>query len=225
MSKPPGRLVAGLLDHGAAEAAAMAHDLGHPPFGHIAETELDSLASEWGGFEGNAQSFRIVCELALRSLDSRGLNLTFWTLNGILKYPWLREGPADPTIEPGGKWGVYACERDHFEWARDRADVPADVQSLEAEIMDWADDVTYAVHDVDDSYRAGLIPIERLARDDAELARFLGSLLEQDGVTPRAKFAASGLTYDALEEAATFFSDLVAFSLASAPTTPASSSG
>ena len=182
----------------------MAHDLGHPPFGHVAEKELDTLAQAWGGFEGNAQSLRIVCKLALRDRDSVGLNLTNKTLAGMLKYPWTSTGPTDPRIKVGGKWGAYESEREEFEWARARASVPPNVQTLEAEIMDWADDVTYAVHDVDDFYRAGIIPLERLATDGAELDRFLASLTEEDGTTPRNKFANSGLKNDDLAEAADF---------------------
>src|SRR5206468_13103492 len=74
-----------------AAAAALAHDLGHPPFGHLAEVKLNERAEGWGGFEGNAQSFRIVNFLALRTGSYRGLNLTRRTLSGILKYPWLQD--------------------------------------------------------------------------------------------------------------------------------------
>ena len=165
------------LDVDAVEAAGLGHDLGHPPFGHIAETELQRLAvgAELDGFEGNAQSFRILTRLGTAgpfTAKSTGLNLTRRTLNGTLKYPWLRN---TEDSERKDKWGAYPPDSDIFKWVR--RDWPAEQEtgrSLEAEIMDWADDVTYAVHDVDDFYRAGLIPIDRLRSDREELQRFQG---------------------------------------------------
>lgn len=156
-------------------AASLAHDLGHPPFGHIAERELNVLAENWGGFEGNAQSFRIVNTLALRDAAYRGLNLTAPTLNGMLKYPWLRD-PAHP--KKAEKWGAYAHEQLSFDFARSGSE--RDKRSLEAELMDWADDVTYAVHDLEDFHRLGLIPLERLVRADEERSRFFASFFEND---------------------------------------------
>jgi dGTPase len=161
-------------DPDVAEAAALAHDLGHPPFGHIAEKELDKLAKRAGlkdGFEGNAQSFRIVSKLAVsdavaKDTDQtpviRGLNLTRATLNAILKYPW---GIGD---NPGkqDKWGIYETERSLFDWVREGHSVDPFAQSPEAAIMDWADDITYAVHDLVDFYCAGQIPVDRLADDN-----------------------------------------------------------
>jgi dGTPase len=113
-----------------AAAAALAHDLGHPPFGHLAEVALHKRAEPWGGFEGNAQSFRIVNFLALRTDAYRGLNLTRRTLNAILKYPWLQD-VGDPN--KAVKWGAYETERKFFDFAR--AHLTGDDRSLEAEIM------------------------------------------------------------------------------------------
>jgi dGTPase len=155
------------LDAEAAEAAALAHDLGHPPFGHLAEQELNRAAASFGGFEGNAQSFRILTRLALRSEEHFGLNLTRKTLNGVLKYPWPRD-EEDP--KRSRKWNAYTADREAFEWVRgDRKDT---YRSLEAEVMDWADDVTYAVHDMDDFYRAGLVPLDRLCQAVPEFKAF-----------------------------------------------------
>lgn len=155
------------LDEDATEAAALAHDLGHPPFGHLAEQVLQGRSSK-ASFEGNAQSFRIVTRLSLRNPEIVGLNLTRRTLNGLLKYPWLHA--EDPPIR-AEKWGAYDADRAYFDWARECVPTP-DTRTLEAELMDWADDVTYAVHDMDDFYRAGLIPLERLTVDPLERESF-----------------------------------------------------
>ncbi len=156
-----------------AEAAALAHDL-HPPFGHIAEQELDRLTRKEGladGFEGNAQSFRIVARLGISDAVSansdqtpiiRGLNLTRDTLNALLKYPWGHgENP-----DKKNKWGFYETERELFHWVRTGHRGHELAKSCEAEIMDGADDITYAVHDVVDFYCTGQIPIDRLADDN-----------------------------------------------------------
>jgi dGTPase len=189
-----------------AAAAALAHDLGHPPFGHLAEVKLNKRAEPWGGFEGNAQSFRIVNFLALRTDAYRGLNLTRRTLNAILKYPWT-QNLADP--KKAEKWGAYETERRAFDFARTGSTV--DERSLEAEIMDWSDDVTYAVHDLEDFFRLGLIPLDRLASsDDSERRRFTASFYEDRlKRTPlREKFTAAKLSEHDLQAAiARLFTD------------------
>lgn len=164
-----GRAVAA-LDEDAAEAAALAHDIGHPPFGHLAEEELNFKAGSIGGFEGNAQSFRVLTKLALIDNQRRGLNLTRRTLRGVLKYPWGRDSEDAKREE---KWNYYAGDEETFRWVRKTEQT---YRSLEAEIMDWADDVTYAVHDMDDFYRAGLVPLDRLCQGGAELERFVAYL-------------------------------------------------
>jgi dGTPase len=168
-----------------AEAAALGHDLGHPPFGHAAETELNRLAKIAGcndGFEGNAQSFRIATRLATGDavIDDdgnpddavEGLNLTRGTLKGLLKYPWQNlQNPASPD-----KWGAYSDDAELFTWAL--LDATPFVKSAEAEIMDWADDITFAVHDLFDFYRAGLVPLDRLIQEQSsEAAAFMKSAL------------------------------------------------
>jgi dGTPase len=160
------------VDPDVAETAALAHDLGHPPFGHIAEQELDSRMQNAGigdGFEGNAQSFRIVTKVAIKNAEYKGLDLTRASLNAILKYPWARGVDGKSHV----KWGHYFSEKEDFEFAR-QLNLPSDLrQSAEAAIMDWADDVTYSVHDVDDFYRAGLIPLDRLLSATDERSRFI----------------------------------------------------
>lgn len=147
------------LDPDVVEAACLAHDLGHPPFGHIAEEELNELAGdEIDGFEGNAQSFRIVTRLSQHSPLHRGLDLTRATLAAVLKYPWLKgQNPAKPK-----KWGAYRSEEKDFNFAGELLG-GNDGRTIEAQLMDWADDITYSVHDVDDFFRAGRIPMHLLA--------------------------------------------------------------
>lgn len=146
----------GGIDDFVTEAAGWAHDLGHPPFGHIGEKELDFLVRAYGlhdGYEGNAQSFRILTKLETGESDKSRLNLTRATLNAVLKYPWMYDRTKSE------KWGVYWTEREVFEWARQGISKEFfNRRTLEAEIMDWADDIAFSIHDTDDFYCAGLIP-------------------------------------------------------------------
>lgn len=169
------------LNPHAVEAGCLAHDLGHPPFGHVAEEVLNELVGEEAeGFEGNAQSFRIVTELAFRSSEFSGLNLTRATLRTVLKYPWtFAKRPRGASGNRKNKWGAYASASSPFEFATGHADGGPARKSVEADLMDWSDDLTYAIHDVEDFYRAGLIPLHLLNRpdaahgDDREKTRFL----------------------------------------------------
>lgn len=183
----------GGLDPDVCEAAALAHDLGHPPFGHIAEKELEALVSDRmkpplvvDGYEGNAQSFRLLTTLSTRHPDStHALDLTRATLNATLKYPWVRsENPDKPK-----KYGAYQCDETAFRFARVGTDPKLPfTRSLEAQIMDWADDITYSVHDTEDFYRAGLIPLDRLASNPSEQSRFRNSVRQRDGLAMDADF-------------------------------------
>ena len=139
------------------DAACLAHDLGHPPFGHNGESALAELAAGCGGFEGNAQSLRLLTRLEAKVIGA-GLNLTRATLDATLKYPWLpRPGQA--------KYGAYASDAAAFEWIR--AGAPEGRPCLEAQVMDWSDDVAYSVHDLEDGLQAGMIRLSQL-RDNAE---------------------------------------------------------
>jgi dGTPase len=161
------------------DAACLAHDLGHPPFGHNGESALAALADPGGalacgGFEGNAQSLRLLTRLEPK-IPGAGLNLTRATLDAALKYPWL-PGPASAvppapdnvTLHLPVKYGAYQADMFAFEWIR--AGAPERRRCLEAQVMDWADDVAYSVHDVEDGLQAGLISLKNLT-DPAERAR------------------------------------------------------
>lgn len=175
------------LDPAAVEASCLAHDLGHPPFGHITEEVLRDCARDYiqddGIFEGNAQSFRIITRLAQRA-GGEGLDLTRQTLLGTLKYPWhwRRQDPLG-SGQRERKWGYYKADAAEYKFARkysagkDEARERPEL-ALEALIMEWADDLTYAVHDVDDFFRAGLIPLHRLGDSKDDEVKRLTTLLE-----------------------------------------------
>jgi dGTPase len=158
-----GRELGGALgcDPDLVDAACLAHDLGHPPFGHNGEAALAELAVALGGFEGNAQSLRLLTRLEAK-VPGAGLNLTRATLDATLKYPWLGPGEA---ASSGGKYGAYGDDAAAFRWIRE--DAPSERACLEAQVMDWADDIAYSVHDVEDGLHAGLITFAML-RDGGE---------------------------------------------------------
>ncbi len=153
------------------DAACLAHDLGHPPFGHNGESALARLTAGSGGFEGNAQSLRLITRLEAK-VPGAGLNLTRATLDATLKYPWLGPGEA---ASSGGKYGAYGDDAAAFAWIR--AGAPAERACLEAQVMDWADDVAYSVHDLEDGLQAGLVTLTAL-RDSAERATVAQLTLE-----------------------------------------------
>lgn len=163
------------------DAACLSHDLGHPPFGHNGERALDELAADAGGFEGNAQTLRIVTRLEPKVLTPEGtpagLNLTRATLDAIAKYPWLRGQGPDP-VKSSHKYGVYAEDAEVFAWMRQGA-VPGR-RCLEAQIMDLSDDIAYSVHDVEDAVATGKMDLSRLTTD-TETEAVIASTLEWYG--------------------------------------------
>jgi dGTPase len=139
------------VDEDLTEAIALAHDLGHPPFGHAGERALDAAMSEAGGFDHNAQSLRVVTKLERKYGAFDGLNLTWETLEGLVKHNGPLLGGDAPVPEPI----LTYCTTQDLE-----LDTFA---SLEAQIAALADDIAYSAHDVDDGYRAGCFTFAELA--------------------------------------------------------------
>nr|WP_233555943.1 deoxyguanosinetriphosphate triphosphohydrolase [Galactobacter caseinivorans] len=169
------------------DTACLAHDLGHPPFGHNGEKALDALAADCGGFEGNAQTLRLLTRLETKTFrangSSAGLNLTRASLDAACKYPWSRsEAPLTTEGKPTRKFGVYADDEPVFRWLRGLSvtGAPPQVQDLpetgrscmEAQVMDLADDISYSVHDVEDAVNAGRFQL-RWVREGSQRERVI----------------------------------------------------
>lgn len=149
------------LDPDIVDTACLAHDLGHPPFGHNGERALDAWSDDVGGFEGNAQTLRLIARLEPKVFDAEGrpygLNLTRACLDASAKYPWTRER----AVERGTrKFGVYDDDRPVFEWLR--ADAPGERTCIEAQVMDLSDDIAYSVHDLEDAVVSGYVLLPAL---------------------------------------------------------------
>ncbi|QFZ22006.1 deoxyguanosinetriphosphate triphosphohydrolase family protein [Saccharothrix syringae] len=194
----------GGCDPDVVEAAALGHDLGHPPFGHLGEQVLDRLARHrFGladGFEGNAQSFRIVTTTDVRGPSAVGLDLTVAVRAAMLKYPWTRlshpdphprhlpappRGAAEPPDAPGtgsAKFSAYVTELEDVRQARAyyAGRLEPWQQTVEASVMDTADDIAYAIHDVEDFYRVGVL---QHATVSAELNTWLDRAVELAGLS------------------------------------------
>jgi dGTPase len=142
------------------ETACLSHDMGHPPFGHNGEEALAEVAAPCGGFEGNAQSFRLLTRIEAKTVDSNGksmgLNLTRASLDAATKYPWA-------SAENPRKFGVYDDDVEIFNWVRQGAQ--AGRKCIEAQIMDWSDDCAYSVHDFEDAIFAGQVTVQNFDND------------------------------------------------------------
>jgi dGTPase len=163
------------------ETACLSHDMGHPPFGHNGEEALAIVAEPCGGFEGNAQSLRLLTRIEAKTVDadgrSLGLNLTRASLDAATKYPW-------PRSENPRKFGVYDDDVEIFNWVR--AGAPVGRKCIEAQIMDWSDDCAYSVHDLEDAIFAGQITVKSFDTDFdvlyAEMVSGYGSDASKDEV-------------------------------------------
>lgn len=166
-----------VIDPAVVECAALAHDLGHPPFGHRGEDVLNRLLQEECGlpYEGNAQNFRILMFLEKRAGSGSGLDLTASVLLAINKYP----GSLD---DPGRVKGVYASEWAGIDELRQRWQMPAGAPTLEAQLMDLCDDIAYSTHDIEDGIRAGKISMNRSFFEDHRLIRdVVQEIIADDG--------------------------------------------
>lgn len=180
------------LDPDVVDAACLAHDLGHPPFGHNGETAIAKWAAEWGGFEGNAQTFRALTRLEPKVFgpDStpRGLNLTRASVDAASKYPWFVD-QAVPEGDDRLKFGVYAEDEQVFHWLRDG--IPAQAVSVDAQVMDLSDDIAYSVHDFEDAIVGGYL----------DPAQFAGVAGRDATLTASVSWAGENLDPAAIEEA------------------------
>jgi dGTPase len=177
------------IDPDIVDTACLAHDLGHPPFGHNGEKGLNEWAKDFGGFEGNAQTLRILTRIEQKVYSKDGvafgLNLTRASLDASCKYPWTRDfAVQDSGADRSIKFGVYEDDVPVFEWLRQGA--TDRVKCFEAQIMDFSDDVAYSVHDFEDAVVENFIKLQEIKgskQEEAiikEIARWNGETISSD---------------------------------------------
>jgi dGTPase len=170
-SRPDGPLAEDFfIDADLVEAVCLSHDLGHPPFGHAGERTLNHLMRGHGGFEGNAQTLRLLTE-RIFSAKRTGMDPTRAFLDGILKYKSLWSELMTATGETPGHHFIYDDQQAHLDWAMGGHDFPLELppgpardlfKSIECQVMDWADDTAYSLNDLSDSVRAGFLNLEKI---------------------------------------------------------------
>ena len=174
------------IDGELVEAVCLSHDLGHPPYGHAGEMTLNKLMGKCGGFEGNAQTLRLLTERIFSSRNS-GMNPSRAFLDGVLKYKtlWSELKSANGGEVPKNHF-IYDQQDQYIDWVLEGRDFPVELspgrqrdsfKSIECQIMDWADDVAYSLNDLADSVRAGFLTIEKIESwaDSQQISREKGS--------------------------------------------------
>lgn len=157
------------IDPDLLEAVGISHDLGHPPFGHIGERKLNELMAPFGGFEGNAQTLRILTELIYARQDGpRGMRPTRAFLDGILKYKKLFSEASTSDSFPENHF-IYDDQKERRDFVlgdipSEQIDTINDFKSIECQIMDWADDTAYCTHDILDGIKAGFLTVQRIEK-------------------------------------------------------------
>lgn len=197
-----GRALAGFLgaDPDVVDAACLAHDIGHPPFGHNGERALARVSKDCGGFEGNAQTFRLLARLEPKVLQDGkpyGLNLTRAVLDACCKYPWTASNAPEVNGVKTHKFGVYEDDLEVFQWVRSTADLSENKirKCIEAQIMDLSDDIAYCVHDVEDSIKLQATDVESLSKDSTMNEVILAV---RDWYAPKLSLDALASAYDRL---------------------------
>lgn len=155
----------GKADTDLVESACLIHDIGHPPFGHAGEKVLHELMKDNGGFEGNAQNLRIIHRLEAK-INQGGLNLTLASLDAILKYPWSYS----EAKKKGKKKFYYDDDVPLVEWVKTGVAEPG-ARSVECQIMEWADDIAYSTHDLEDGLKSGMISYGRIMSHQDEIRK------------------------------------------------------
>lgn len=208
------------LDPDLSEMAGLTHDIGHPPYGHNGEHALNELAVGCGGFEGNAQTLRILTRLEPKVLDARGnsfgLNLTRAALDAACKYPWTKTRPDGTT---NLKYGCYDEDAEVLRWMREGHAEASLQRSMEAQVMDFSDDIAYSVHDVEDGIIAGNVRLGVLW-DFVELAELAQKGAQVFGGDPDAMVEAAARLrgIEVVEHAANFDASLRGFAALKAMT-------
>jgi dGTPase len=160
------------VDEDLVEAICLSHDLGHPPFGHAGERSLNHFMSAYGGFEGNAQTLRLLTE-RIFSQSRKGMDPSRAFLDGVLKYKSLWSELRITAGRLPGNHFLYDSQESHLNWAMGENDFPPELvpgetrdgfKSIECQIMDWADDTAYSLNDLADSVKAGFLTVERVER-------------------------------------------------------------
>jgi dGTPase len=171
-----------LVDMNLVETSCLAHDIGHPPFGHNGEKILDSIAYNIGGFEGNAQTFRVLTRLASKKFLSKdktisrsvGLNLTRGVLNGVIKYPYVKR-------DSNNKFNAYKQDLEIFNWVRKYSN--KNIPSLAAQIMDFSDDVAYSVSDIEDTIYGTKYQLKLLDKNKSEIVEIAQKFFYKNSVS------------------------------------------